>query len=200
MSLATPLHLSEADFTWTDLFEPARLAELHERFLAALRTSAPDVWAAGDCAEIRGEGEGGNLIQQVWYTGKMQGRVAAESMAGDEVRYDPGIWYNSAKFLDLEYQTYGDVNRKVPGEASVYWEHEDGLRSIRVVYLPGEQGRVIGFNFMGLRERQRVCERWIAERRPLEHVLEHLSEAGFDPELARRFEREAAGRLRSATR
>jgi hypothetical protein len=21
--------------------------------------------------------------------------------------YDPGVWYNSAKFLDLEYHTYG---------------------------------------------------------------------------------------------
>lgn len=162
-----------------------------------LRTSADDVWAAGDCAEIRVEGEGKNLLQQVWYTGKLQGRAAADSMAGDDVRYEPGIWYNSAKFLDLEYQTYGDVGRDLPGEESLYWEHADGRRSVRVVHLPGEERRVVGFNFMGARERHRVCERWIAERRSLEHVLAHLHEAGFDPEFTRRIEREAAAALGS---
>ena len=48
----------------------------------SLRTQVPDVLAAGDCAEIETpEGER-NVIQQVWYTGKMQGRVAGEVMTG----------------------------------------------------------------------------------------------------------------------
>ncbi|MFP6645464.1 MAG: FAD-dependent oxidoreductase [Candidatus Latescibacterota bacterium] len=73
----------------------------------SLRTNVPDVLAAGDCAEIVTHGDGRNLLQQVWYTGKRQARVAARVLAGMEVAYDPGVWYNSAKFLDLEYHTYG---------------------------------------------------------------------------------------------
>ena len=41
------------------------------------QTSVEGVWAAGDCAEIRGAGGERNLLQQVWYTGKAQGLIAA---------------------------------------------------------------------------------------------------------------------------
>ena len=113
----------------------------------SLRTSAPHVLAAGDCAEIQSDSGGKNLLQQVWYTGKMQGRIAAEVMAGRDATYDPGIWYNSAKFLDLEYQTYGQVNFDVPGEKNLYYEHDDGQRAIRLVYT---DEAVIGVNVMGV--------------------------------------------------
>ena len=80
----------------------------------SLRTNVADVYAAGDCAEIVVPDADRNLIQQVWYTGKKQGEVVADVIAGEEREYDEGIWFNSAKFLDLEYQTYGRVNRKRP--------------------------------------------------------------------------------------
>jgi NADPH-dependent 2,4-dienoyl-CoA reductase/sulfur reductase-like enzyme len=157
----------------------------------SLRTSVDAVYAAGDCAEIvKGNGDR-NLLQQVWYTGKMQGRVVADVMAGDEAIYDPGIWYNSAKFLDLEYQTYGRVGFKVEGEKSLFWEHESGLHAVRIVHTDGEG--VIGFNLMGVRYRHEVCERWIREQRSPGWVLDHLAEANFDGEFFRRHENEIVG-------
>jgi len=153
----------------------------------SMRTSAPDVFAAGDCAELVTEGDARNVIQQVWYTGKLQGRLAAAVMAGEEARYDPGIWYNSAKFLDLEYQTYGRVNMRVEGESNVYWEHPDGQHCARLVHL---NGTIIGFNTMGMRWRHEVCERWLAEERPVDWVVDHLEEIHFDPEFFRRHEAE----------
>ncbi len=161
------------------------------------RTSAPHVWAAGDCAEIRARDGGRNLIQQVWYTGKRQGALLADALAGDDVHYDPGIWYNSAKFLHLEYQTYGDVNRNVPGEQSLYWEHDDGLHALRLVHV---EGRVIGVNLMGIRYRHRKCEEWIRDRRSVEWVLEHLDEGNFDPEFAPRHEARIRRTLLEAAR
>lgn len=154
-----------------------------------LRTSREDVFAAGDCAEIV-TGEGPGLVQQVWYTGKAQGRVAAENLAGGAREYEPGVWYNSAKFLDLEYQTYGRV--PATGEDSLYWEHPRGTCSIRLAH---QGGRVAGFNLMGMRYRHRVCERWILEQRPVAWVLEHLHEAEFDPEFFRRHGAEIARTL-----
>jgi NADPH-dependent 2,4-dienoyl-CoA reductase/sulfur reductase-like enzyme len=153
---------------------------------AMLRTSVPDVLAAGDCAEIERAGEP-SLVQQVWYTGKQQGELAGDVLAGEERGYEPGIWFNSAKFFDLEYQTYGRVNLDVPGERSLYWEHADGRKAVRIVHVGG---RVIGFNLMGIRWRHALAERWIAERSELAHVLPRLGEANFDPELFRRHERE----------
>lgn len=157
-------------------------------------TSVDDVFAAGDCAEIRADGAERTLIQQVWYTGKAQGIHAGEIMADGAGSYDPGIWYNSAKFLSLEYQTYGEVNRAVDGEESLYWEDRDRMLACRIVHVAE---RVIGFNFMGLRARHRVCERWIAQRRTVEYVLDHLEECNFDPEFSRRHERQMKVSLRA---
>ncbi len=159
----------------------------------SLRTNLPDVYAAGDCAEIVNPDGGRNLIQQVWYTGKMQGEVVGDALAGEKRTYDPGIWFNSAKFFDLEYQVYGQVNMNVPGERNLYWEQSDRLHSVRIVHL---DERVIGFNLMGIRWRHEVCERWIREKRPVSYVLDHLEEANFDPEFYRRHEREIAATFR----
>lgn len=152
------------------------------------RTNKEDIFAAGDCAEIVTEGDGRNMIQQVWYTGKKQGKVAGEVIAGLNSTYDPGIWYNSAKFLDLEYQTYGFVNNSPQeGEKHFYWEHPNNLHAIRIVV---ENDRVTGINVMGLRYRHEVCEKWIREKRSMEYVLNNLSDANFDPEFFARFEKE----------
>ena len=160
----------------------------------SFKTDVPDVFAAGDCAEIITEGEGRNLIQQVWYTGKNQGKVAGEVIAGRDSVYDPGIWYNSAKFFDLEYQTYGTVrNVPVEGEDNLYWEHPDRSRSIRIVT---KDGAVCGINVMGLRYSHRVCESWVAEKRSLDYVLDHLGDANFDPEFYEKCEAEIIKEIR----
>lgn len=161
-----------------------------------LCTNVPNIFAAGDCAEIVNEGESRNLIQQVWYTGKMQGKAAAESMAGRDVRYDPGIWYNSAKFLDLEYQTYGFVsNIPQPGQINLWWEHPNGQKGLRLIHL--ESGEFVAMNIMGMRARHKVCEAWIREKRSIDYVIDHLEDAGFETEFFERHEPEIQQTLRS---
>lgn len=159
------------------------------------RTGIEDVYSAGDCAEIVTPGEGRNLIRQVWYTGKMQGKAAGESIAGLDTVYDPGIWYNSAKFVNLEYQTYGQVNNAqgtldIPGEQNLYWEHENKKHAVRLVH----NGKsIVGINTMGIRYKHRVCEAWIKDERPVDYVLDNLSKANFDPEFFKRHETEITG-------
>lgn len=153
-----------------------------------LETNIPDVYAAGDCAEIEVPGEARNRIEQLWYTGRLQGEALARTLCGERTRYERGIWYNSAKFLDIEYQTYGFVsNVPQPDEGAFYWEHPDGKKCLRIVYKK-EDRRVVGFNVLGIRARQEVCEQWIREGRPVAHVVARLPEANFDPEFYRRFE------------
>ncbi|HKK70428.1 MAG TPA: FAD/NAD(P)-binding oxidoreductase [Candidatus Krumholzibacteria bacterium] len=159
----------------------------------SLRTNVENVFAAGDCAEIDDGTEGRNLIQQVWYTGKAQGEVVGDVIAGRERRYEPATWYNSAKFLDLEYQVYGRVNLNVDGEQNLYWEHDDGMHAVRIVHVAGS---VTGLNFMGIRYRHRTCEQWIRDGRDVEYVLDHLHEGNFDPEFFVRHESEIRRSLR----
>ncbi len=150
-----------------------------------LRTSAPDVFAAGDCAEVVTDG-GDRFVEQVWYTGRAQGEVVAENVLGGARRYRRGIWFNSAKFLDLEYQTYGSVPPAPrDGVEHLYWEHPSGRRAVRIVHRGGV---FIGLNAMGVRLRHRVCEAWIRDRVPVDQVIARLHEAHFDPELHRRYE------------
>ncbi|MFT7484282.1 MAG: NAD(P)H-nitrite reductase large subunit [Candidatus Paceibacteria bacterium] len=151
---------------------------------SSLRTNFENIFAAGDCAEIAQPGASRNLLQQVWYTGKYQGELVAEVMAGEERTYVPGIWHNAAKFLDLEYQTYGRVNMGDEDTEDLYWEAADGEHSIRIVH---RDDVVTGFNLMGIRFRHDVCERWISEKRSLSYVLDHLDAANFDPEFSRTY-------------
>ncbi|MCB0580881.1 MAG: FAD-dependent oxidoreductase [Phaeodactylibacter sp.] len=148
-----------------------------------LETNIPDVYTAGDCMQLRNPQPGRRAIEAVWYTGRMAGETAAYNICGQKVAYDPGIWFNSAKFIDIEYQVYGDVQAQPPANhASVYWEHPDGRKSIRLVY-DREQGHILGFNLMGVRYRHEVCEKWIREQTHIEEVLPNLGIANFDPEF-----------------
>ncbi|MCB1056361.1 MAG: FAD-dependent oxidoreductase [Acidobacteria bacterium] len=155
-----------------------------------LRTSAPDVYAAGDCVQLRNPKPGRRPIEPLWYTGRMMGETIARTLCGEETAYDPGIWFNSAKFFDLEWQVYGQVPAKLgDGEKTLYWEHPDGGRAIRIVYR-AEDLAVTGFQLMGIRYRHELCQRWIADGCPLPEVLENLGAANFDPELYRQYEGE----------
>ena len=74
-----------------------------------LETSIKDVYAIGDCAEQHEAIDQRRPIEAVWYTGRMMGETVAQTICGNKTPYKPGHWFNSAKFLDIEYQTYGWV-------------------------------------------------------------------------------------------
>lgn len=155
-----------------------------------LETNIPEVYAIGDCAEMRRPRPGRRPIEAVWYTGRMMGEAVAQNICGRKTAYDPGIWFNSAKFLDIEYQVYGDVPAKLPEQlATLYWEHASGKKSIRVNY-DRQTGAVTGFNLMGVRYRHEVCEKWLRERTHIELVLQNLGLANFDPEFYPQHEQE----------
>lgn len=148
-----------------------------------LETNVPNVYAAGDCVEFKTTKPRHPKIEQLWYTGRMQGETLAKTITGERTAYDRGIWFNSAKFFDIEYQTYGFVsNALTRNEKSLYWEDTSKLHAIRIVWTKDDRS-VIGFNLLGIRFKQDVCQKWIREKKPVEYVLENLAEANFDPEF-----------------
>ena len=155
-----------------------------------LRTNIPNVWAIGDCAEIKEPRTGRRGVEAIWYTGRMMGETCAYNICDKKVDYDPGIWFNSAKFFDIEYQIYGQVLAQIPeGSEALYWEHSDGNKSVRIIYNNSSQ-IVEGFNLMGIRFRHEVCEKWLANATSITEVLQNLKLAFFDPEFYKNYAQE----------
>jgi NAD(P)H-nitrite reductase large subunit len=156
-----------------------------------MRTSAPDVWAAGDCAEHRTPPPDVPPIEQLWYSGRRQGVAAARSMLGAPDAYRRGVFFNSAKFYRLEWQQYGTVPAELPPHlGTVVWQDRSGEtpKLIRLVYERVSR-RIRGFSAIGVRYRQDVCTSWILLGRTLAQVVDSLDEANFDGEFTRRPER-----------
>ncbi|MDX1419141.1 MAG: FAD-dependent oxidoreductase [Rubricoccaceae bacterium] len=148
------------------------------------RTSAPGVYAAGDCAEFRDPLPGRRAVEQLWYTGRIHGATVAHTICGEPRAYAPGLFFNSAKFFDVEYQTYGRIDPEPPeGEATLHWEAPEGRRLLRLQYEAEGARRVVGFNLMGVRYRHAVCADWIRAGVGVEAVLTDLGAANFDPEF-----------------
>jgi NADPH-dependent 2,4-dienoyl-CoA reductase/sulfur reductase-like enzyme len=155
---------------------------------AHLETNIKGVFAIGDCAQISDPMPGRKNIEAVWYTGRMMGETVAYTICEKPRVYDPGIWFNSAKFLDIEYQVYGTVLSNPPeNHKSFFWQHADGEKSIRIVYDSNE-GTVMGFNVMGIRFRHEVCEKWIREKANLKNVISNIRLADFNPEFFESYE------------
>ncbi|MCC7026846.1 MAG: NAD(P)/FAD-dependent oxidoreductase [Saprospiraceae bacterium] len=153
-----------------------------------LETNIADVYAIGDCAQLRHALSGRKPIEAIWYTGRMMGETVAYNICKEPVSYNPGIWFNSAKFLDIEYQVYGFVPSKIQSPFnSFYWEHPDGKKSIRLVFNI-ETSEILGFNLMGIRFRHEVCETWISKKTGLNDVVQNIRLAFFDPEFYKNYE------------
>lgn len=160
-----------------------------------LETNIPNIYAIGDCAEQH-EGIGSRRpIEAVWYTGRMMGETLAQTICGNPTEYKPGHWFNSAKFLDLEYQTYGWVfsesskKEEEEEEEHFHWRHVTEKICVTIAYNK-ESKAFLGINTFGIRMRQEIFDRWLTENRSIEYILEYLKDANFDPEFYATYEKQ----------
>ncbi len=155
-----------------------------------LETSVEDVYAIGDCAEFREPVSGRRPIEQVWYTGKFMGETLAHTLTGNRVAYNPGHWFNSAKFFDIEYQTYGDVKSKLEAnQAEFVYQHPTEDVLLHFVF-DAQSHRFVGINNFGIRLRHLVFNEWLNKEATMEEVLTDLRAANFDPEFFTTYEEE----------
>lgn len=157
-----------------------------------LETNIPGVYAIGDCAQQRESIGERPAIEAVWYTGRMMGEVLAQTLCGNPMPYNPGHWFNSAKFFDIEYQTYGWVyskRKQKDYESQFHWKCESDERCVTISYHKDSQ-EFLGINTFGIRMRHEIIDRWLTEKRSVDHVVENLKEANFDPEFYKHYENE----------
>jgi NADPH-dependent 2,4-dienoyl-CoA reductase/sulfur reductase-like enzyme len=74
-----------------------------------LRTSAPDVFAAGDVAQVRDPRSGRAILDTLWSTALAQGRAAGANMAGAQVPYVKQVALNVTQLAGLMTTIIGAV-------------------------------------------------------------------------------------------
>ena len=76
-----------------------------------LRTSAPDVFAAGDVAQVVDETTGQVTLNTLWALARDQGLIAGYNMAGSSTRYSPPVPFNVTRLACLTTTIIGKVGR-----------------------------------------------------------------------------------------
>jgi len=149
-----------------------------------LRTNVADVYAAGDCAELRNPLPGRKAIEPVWYVGRMMGEALGRTLSGTDSPYLPGPWFNSAKFFDIEYMTYGTVSAKpAEGEDQFFWKQEGKNRFLTIAYEKESQ-KFLGINSFGIRLKHEFFDLALRKGWKIGRVVGHLKLANFDPEFS----------------
>lgn len=155
-----------------------------------LETNVSNVYAIGDCAEQHQAIDQRRPIEAVWYTGRIMGETVAQTICGNRIKYTPGHWFNSAKFFDIEYQTYGWVwAQPKQHEARFYWEYQHGKKCIHINYDTNTK-QFIGINTFGIRMRHEFFDKVLKNKKSVMYVLAHLADANFDPEFYKLHEKE----------
>ncbi|SMC45278.1 NAD(P)/FAD-dependent oxidoreductase [Cellulophaga tyrosinoxydans] len=164
-----------------------------------LETNIKDIYAIGDCAEQHEAIGNRRPIEAVWYTGRMMGETVAQTICGKPTEYKPGHWFNSAKFLDIEYQTYGWVfseRNKEAHEEHFHWRHAKENICITIAFHQTTK-QFLGINTFGIRMRHEIFDRWLQENRNVNYVIEYLKDANFDPEFYKSYENEIVSKFNS---
>lgn len=155
-----------------------------------LETNIKDVYAIGDCAEQHQAIGQRKPIEAVWYTGRMMGEIVAQSICSNRLAYQPGHWFNSAKFFDIEYQTYGWVFAQPKNQnIHFHWKHKNDTICITMEFHPVSR-EFVGINNFGIRMRHEVFDRWLTEKQSIDYVIKNLEKANFDPEFYKHFEKD----------
>ena len=125
----------------------------------SMRTSLPDVYAAGDCTEGEDVSLGGRRVLAILPNAYMQGHCAGVCMAGGRETFDKAIPMNAVGFFGLHAMTAGTYYGEADG-GSCYEEQDEH----RLKRLFMRDGRLTGFILIGETERAGIYTSLIRER------------------------------------
>ncbi len=144
-----------------------------------LRTSAENVFAAGDVIETRNAATGRNEVMPLWQNALDQGRLAGANMAGGHIRYDGAIWQYSMELFGLKLMTLGQSHlADNPPHTKVV--STPGLKDGTGIRLVFSGDRLIGVSLFGETKNGNAYRKVIMERLPVWLLREQLLSREFD--------------------
>jgi len=124
------------------------------------QTSAPDIFAAGDCTQTLDISSGQNKIMALLPNAYMQGECAGVNMAGGEKTFDKAIPMNAIGFFGLHMITAGNYT------GDVYAQNE-GSNYKRLFY---SDNKLNGYILIGDVDKAGIYTSLIRERTPLDTI------------------------------
>ena len=109
-----------------------------------MQTSAPGIYAAGDCCEALEAQTGAPFNIGVWMNAQRQGAVAGANMVGVPKEFGANLLLNLAHYMDYDFVSIGNILTCTP-EDEVY-EYEDGKYYI---LAKKKDGRISCINMIG---------------------------------------------------
>ncbi|MDR1540073.1 MAG: FAD-dependent oxidoreductase [Clostridiales bacterium] len=125
-----------------------------------METSAPDVYAAGDCTQSVDASSGVSKIMALLPNAYMQGECAGANMAGEKASFTKAISMNAIGFFGLHILTAGTY-------AGDSYLESDGNRYKKLFY---SGNRLNGFILIGSEDRAGVYTSLIRDQTPLDEV------------------------------
>ncbi len=154
----------------------------------SMETSAPGIYAAGDCCEGRNIMTGGHQIIGLWANAAYQGQTAGHCMAGDPTVFSGNILHNITHFMGMDFISFGDVN--AVGEVHTIGKPTD-TRYVKAVVSDGEIrciNLLDSYHISGVIKNY-IMNRFTGNKAPLPAALRGLlAREGFTDEFLALFE------------
>jgi NADPH-dependent 2,4-dienoyl-CoA reductase/sulfur reductase-like enzyme len=147
-----------------------------------LRTSHPDVYAAGDVATVFDPMMQAHAPTRTWEPSYRGGRTAGENMAGGSRQYVPCTMMNASLVYDLKYVLMGGFLSHGPGVEAVTDPAPRGRYGYRKLLLVDEV--IVGGTFLDDRRHYMAYRQLMQARVKVTDFKERLLHADFDPNLA----------------
>ncbi len=160
-----------------------------------MQTSGPDIFAAGDVAQVFDPYSGSSVLDTLWPAARAQGDVAGQNMAGMSVPYHKAVPLNVTRLAGLTTAIIGMVgcgpDDDVPGIVrgdSETWRHQpDSMMAqsyfeVNRLRLAVGERTLLGAVVMGDQTLSRPLYHLIAHQVDITHIREQLLKPG--PHLA----------------
>ena len=153
-----------------------------------MRTSEPDIYAAGDAAEVLDPASGSYMLDSLWWVALSQGRTAGDNMAGGRSRHLRGVPFNVTRLAGLTTTILGTVGQPgrdddlvsiARGDSNTWREPGDGLTidsgpsQSRIRLLIGQR-QIVGAVIMGDQAVSRPLQSLIRESADITPIRERL--------------------------
>ena len=130
------------------------------------KTSAPDIFAAGDCTQTTDVSSGQNKIMALLPNAYMQGECAGVNMAGGEKTFDKAIPMNAIGFFGLHMITAGNYTGDVYKEQTE--NNNEHLGSYKKLFY--SDNLLNGYILIGNVEKAGIYTSLIRDRTPLDTI------------------------------
>lgn len=165
----------------TTLAEHCTHRMLHKRGIYVddqLRTSAPNIYAAGDVAALKNPLTGEYEPRAQWYAAVSQGRTVAAAMTGhDELAHQPfGVHWHATHLGDLSMLTVGNPLEDADHISILTDTSQGGYRRIALA-----DDRMVGYLALGTRQPDSLAiKRIIDEGHSVRDITKELLKGTFD--------------------